>query len=262
TPPTGPIGQQCIVNGDFSKPEIASAPSNTSDPTWDYWGLGPVTGWSAVVGTNIEFQNITHNETGNQYVELKAEPEGHYGIKQEVGTIRGATYLLMLDCRDRPAGKAWFAECPRMPSSLEVSPLQNPDRLFSPRIWRDPEAINTNMHPDAYYDMRSRMTPGEHAGQATFSSTGVLLLKGVSAGSADKMAAFPEHWSPYLHVDADVTPFVWALQLDGNPCDRMGTDTFLTPLPMLHEGAFLTKYLECRPAEPNAKPRFSPGGTP
>ncbi|MEI6607897.1 MAG: hypothetical protein WCP35_21555, partial [Verrucomicrobiota bacterium] len=101
TPPTGPIGQQCIVNGDFSNPVIGSSPSNTSDPTWDYWGLGAVSGWSAVVGTNIEFQNITHDETGNQYVELKAEPEGHYGIKQEVGTLKGATYLLALDCRDR-----------------------------------------------------------------------------------------------------------------------------------------------------------------
>jgi len=61
-----------------------------------------VPGWSAVVGTNIEFQNITPKETGNPYVELKAEPAGHYGIQQEVGTSKGATYLLMLDCRDRP----------------------------------------------------------------------------------------------------------------------------------------------------------------
>ncbi|MEI8133106.1 MAG: hypothetical protein WCG34_11785, partial [Leptolinea sp.] len=29
------------------------------------------------------------------------DPEGHYGIKQEVGTHKGTTYLLMFDCRDR-----------------------------------------------------------------------------------------------------------------------------------------------------------------
>jgi hypothetical protein len=157
------------------------------------------------------------------------------------------------------AGKAWFAECPRMPSSLEVSPLQNPDRLFSPRIWRDPEAINTYFHPDAYYEIRAKKTPGGHGHQTTFGTTGTLILTSVSAGTADKAAAFPENWNWSLHVNADVTPFMWALQLDGNPCDQ--STTTLT-MPMLHEGAFIKKYMECRPPEPNAKPRFAPGGVP
>ena len=63
------------------------------------------------------------------------------------------------------------------------------------------------------------------------------------------------------HLDADVKPFMWALQLDGNPCDQTTIGTSLT-MPMLHEGAFISKYMECRPPEPNAKPRFAPGGTP
>ena len=101
TPITGKIGQEAIVNGTFSEPGIGSLPSNTSDTTWDYWGAGGVKGWSAYVGTNIEFQNITPQTSGNPYVELKAHPEGHYGIKQEVGTQKGPTYLLALDCRNR-----------------------------------------------------------------------------------------------------------------------------------------------------------------
>jgi len=107
TPATGPIGQETIVNGDFSQPAIGSGNrTGVSNPTWNYWGAGGVTGWSAVVGTNIEFQRIWSKDTGNPYCELKADPKGHYGIKQEVGTHKGTTYLLMLDCRDRPNFRA------------------------------------------------------------------------------------------------------------------------------------------------------------
>jgi hypothetical protein len=159
------------------------------------------------------------------------------------------------------AGKAWFAECPRMPSSLEVSPLQSPDRPFSPRIWRDPDSINTYFHPNGYYEIRAKKTPSDHGHQVCFSDTGALILTGVSAGTADKKAAWPElgMFTFQPHVDADVKPFMWALQLDGNPCDQ--ATTTLT-MPMLHEGAFIKKYMECRPPEPNAKPRFAPGGAP
>ena len=100
TPNYPPIGQETIINGDFSQPVIGSAPSNSGEPNWDYW-TGGVPGWSAVTGTNIEVQTITPQSAGNQYVELKAHPEGHYGIRQDVGTHKGVTYLLCLACRDR-----------------------------------------------------------------------------------------------------------------------------------------------------------------
>ena len=103
TPNTGKIGQGTIVNGDFSLPAIGTGlQNNPNDHRWDYWGEGGVTGWSAVVGTHIEFQRIWSKDTGIPYCELKAHPNGHYGIKQQVGTQEGTTYLLMLDCRDRP----------------------------------------------------------------------------------------------------------------------------------------------------------------
>ena len=102
TPNTGPIGQGSIVNGDFSQPGFSTGlRTGVTTPSWNYWGTGGVPGWSAVAGTNIELQKITPKDTGNPYVELKAHPAGHRGIKQEVGTHVGASYLLMLDCRDR-----------------------------------------------------------------------------------------------------------------------------------------------------------------
>jgi len=109
------IVQDSIRNGKFSEPSIGSGerPENDStwseDQTWDYWeGLLPdaagKTSWTAVVGTNIEYQTVTPKEGCGQYVELKAEPENHYGIKQTIGTRIGVNYMLVLDCRARAVG--------------------------------------------------------------------------------------------------------------------------------------------------------------
>jgi len=91
------ISQEQITNGDFSFPYIGDGLQG--DSAWDYWA--GVSGWTGVIGNHIEFQNITPIEAGNQYVELKSDPVGYYGIKQQVGTRIGITYLLALDCRDR-----------------------------------------------------------------------------------------------------------------------------------------------------------------
>ena len=91
------ILQEAIANGDFSAPLLGTG--LLADATWDYWAGVP--GWCAVVGQNIEYQNVEPIATGNQYAELKADPEGHYGIKQQVGTRVGVTYLLTLDCKPR-----------------------------------------------------------------------------------------------------------------------------------------------------------------
>lgn len=164
------------------------------------------------------------------------------------------------------AGKAWFAELPSMPASLEVAPsLLAPDRNYpsSARLYYDPTTAASYMHPDARFELRSKPTPGGHAHQVCCTSSGGLILSSVSAGSADKRASFhfPDVMDPQPHVDADVTPFVWALQLDGNPCDRPPLSATLSK-PMLHQGTNLDKYFECRPAVANNKARFAPGSTP
>ena len=98
------IGKEAIINGTFSDPAIGTnngLNDVNADPGWDYWGEGGVTGWNAVFGHNIELQTITPETAGDQYVELKAHPEGHYGIQQQVATRKGMTYLFALRCRDR-----------------------------------------------------------------------------------------------------------------------------------------------------------------
>jgi len=106
------IAQESIVNGYFASPVIGNGNrSEVPNPTWDYWGAGGVQGWTAVTGQNIELQKIESTGTNGQYCELKAHPQGHYGIRQRVGTRKGRDYLLFLDCKARqntnPAANAF-----------------------------------------------------------------------------------------------------------------------------------------------------------
>jgi hypothetical protein len=162
------------------------------------------------------------------------------------------------------ADLAWLGELVNLFYSISTVPLpdgymRRPCRNFNPFLYAVPSATNTRMHPDAYYETRSYATRGGHAHQMCFDDSGILLQSGVSAGSADKAAAFPQNINPYLHVDADVKPFVWALQLDGTPADQQTTTL---SAPIMHEGAYLKKYSECRPTIANSKPILADGVTP
>ncbi len=162
------------------------------------------------------------------------------------------------------ADTAWLQELPPVFNRIETIPesdgyLPRPDQNFNPYFYGVPKEINTRFHPDGYFEQRSYATPGGHGHQVCFDEGGVLLESGVSAGSADKAAPFPANLNPLPHVEADVKPFIWALQLDGNPTRQDGTN--LT-WPIMHEGIFAGRYLEVRPALPNDKPRLEPGATP
>jgi hypothetical protein len=96
------ILQDALVNGDFSEPVIGTGTrAGATNIDWDYWPGANVNGWTAVVGENIEYQIIDPMESGNQYVELKAHPMGHYGIKQRFGTRKGSQYLLIFEAKAR-----------------------------------------------------------------------------------------------------------------------------------------------------------------
>jgi hypothetical protein len=149
------------------------------------------------------------------------------------------------------AGLAWLGELPAMPEFLQVNPLTAPDAAFPQRRYHDPEQVDTFLHPDARYELRSLDTAGGYGHQVCFDKNGGLILSSVSAGTADK--------SPPVsisHVTKDVYPYIRALQLDGNPCDRI-LDTLTVP--MLYEGYHLKRYMKCRPTIPNTKLRFTPG---
>ena len=159
----------------------------------------------------------------------------------------------------------WLQELPPLYKRFQfteegiISPELVPDdpepSNCSPQRWGDVGDSNTYYHPDGYYKMRSKKTPNDHGHQAIYNGFAGVIRSGVSAGSADRKAAFPENFNPFLHVDADVTPFIWAAQLDGNPVEANGTTM---TAPMLHEGAYLNRYLEVRPPIANSKPELNP----
>ena len=70
TPPTGPIGQQCIVNGDFSSPPIGTGLRNNPNATdWDYWGAGIMTGEkvNAEVKCKVSFTDSSGSDPLTKY---------------------------------------------------------------------------------------------------------------------------------------------------------------------------------------------------
>jgi hypothetical protein len=168
------------------------------------------------------------------------------------------------------ADVAWFAALPPMFSFIEIAVgadglLPRPDRNFNPFFYAIPHSISTFYHPGASFEMRSFPTGDKNAHQVCYDSAGDLLLKGVKAGSADKVMSWapPIQWSVEGHKNADVKPFVWAAQLDGNPVEGSGTPEYIDlNQPMLYEGWYIDKYLEVRPPVPNNKTRLNPGATP
>jgi hypothetical protein len=148
---------------------------------------------------------------------------------------------------------AWLMELPKPYSSFTIigGIASDPEPLScDPQLWNNVTTISTYFHPDGSYEMRSKPTINGHGHQAVYSSNGVLILGGVSSGTADKRAPSTlldgsvDVINPYPHVFEDVQPFIWAVQLDGNPC----VQSFKTMTnPIMHNGKFISKYLEVRP---------------
>ena len=103
------VGDEAVVNGSFSEPTIfvpgpdgkgtTGLEATKGEAGWNYWAGIP--GWKAVQGENVELQTFaTGPEDPN--VELKAQPEGHRGIKQWIKTRVGVSYLVMFKALPRP----------------------------------------------------------------------------------------------------------------------------------------------------------------
>jgi hypothetical protein len=102
TPDNPGIPQNGILNGDFSLPGIGTGARAGAGDGWDYWTQLPAeAGWRAVTGSHIEYQTLDPIEPDNPYAELKADPTGHYGLQQQIGTCSGMTYLLAMDYKTR-----------------------------------------------------------------------------------------------------------------------------------------------------------------
>ena len=109
-------------------------------------------------------------------------------------------------------------------------------------------------HPDGYFGMRSEVTAGGHGHQAVYDENFVIIQSGISAGSVDRGAPFdildPLNTSTTAHRDLDVVPFIRLAQLDGNPVEGTegAVDNLNLTAPVMHDGSFLGRYFERRPA--------------
>ncbi|MFA7155434.1 MAG: hypothetical protein WC112_06870 [Proteiniphilum sp.] len=144
----------------------------------------------------------------------------------------------------------WLGELPDVYSTLGSSNTDPEPANCDPDCWENDIDVlgGTNYyHHDASFGMRSDKTPGGHGHQACYdnSTPGKIITSGISAGTADR-----SHYSKILgadsHMNVDVKPFIWAMQLDGNPIEAPTVPTNL-PRPMMHFGLSLNRYLSRRP---------------
>jgi hypothetical protein len=159
---------------------------------------------------------------------------------------------------------AWLAELPAAYSAL-AAPTTNwigwvsrDPEPGAPNLWKAPDEPGKYMHHTAKWQMRSETTQGKHGHQACYDTNGVIITKGVSAGTAD-FGSTRKDFNLGVHVAEDVNPFLRALQLDGNPCRRSYKSLDHA---LIHEGDNIEKYIECRPAIPNSKPLLPPEQVP
>jgi hypothetical protein len=153
----------------------------------------------------------------------------------------------------------WLAELPAMYNRLAVTTnwlgtvsLNGDPEPSATNLWAGPSGLGAFIHHTAKWEMRARKTFGGHGHQACYGTNGVIILSGVSAGTADFGCAVGYN---SVHITQDVDPFIRALQLDGNPCLR---STWNLTHALMFDGGNIAKYQVCRPAIPNKKPLLAP----
>lgn len=164
---------------------------------------------------------------------------------------------------DESTNTAWLETLPAPYSTLVMDNGNNHDPEGSEcALWEKPKSINTFYHPDGFWEMRSEPVANGHGHQSVYGAGGNLITNGISAGSADKSSPGASIGN---HVDWDVKPFVLAAQIDGNPVDRglwYELEATTMSAPMMHFGARLHQYLECRPTMPNERQPLQAGFCP
>ena len=120
----------------------------------------------------------------------------------------------------------------------------------SPDYWSRPSSINSYLHHNASYEMRTETTLIQ-GNQACYDANGVIITNTIAAGTADRYAPYNSIGiirPSFNHRNEDVYPFLKAILLDGNPfvIDSVDLPQQLKH-PCLYQGNFLNKYLECRP---------------
>ncbi len=128
----------------------------------------------------------------------------------------------------------------------------------APDKWGAPHVFNSFLHHNAAYEMRSHPIPGGHGHQAMYDAAGKLIIEPIAAGSADLFAPYKKNEKAKKsrkHRDHDVYPFIRALQLDGNPVQKIGKIVGIDApqnldRPAIYKGINTDKYTERRPVLP------------
>ena len=129
-------------------------------------------------------------------------------------------------------------------------------------FWEEPTIIDNEYHPGtekgkgAFYEIRSLPTKDGYGHQATYTEDGKLITEGLAAGTADKSSPSGV-LIPLTHGELDAIPYIWAMQLDGNPVKGTFGNIDITG-PILHHGDRLKEYLDLRPTFPNEKKLLTP----
>ena len=144
---------------------------------------------------------------------------------------------------------SWVAALPHPYASITFSTnflgwvsLVDPEP-GAPGHWDHPWNLDSNLHPDAHYEMRAYGNADGHGNQACYDQNGNLITSGMSGGTADFAPGFP--LTVKSHIRHDVLPFLRAVYLDGNPGERTMMNSLT--LPCLHEGDNIQRYIESRP---------------
>jgi hypothetical protein len=156
----------------------------------------------------------------------------------------------------RNASTAWTAALPSPYPTLALSGGNVVDpEPGAPRLWGTPHRINSYMHHDAKYEMRSVPIGADGNGhQATYDAAGNLITDPIAAGTADIFAPVDAHGivrRSTTHRNEDVRPFILALQLDGNPV-KPNSNWAPTDFnrPCLYKASYVNQYISKRPVLP------------
>ena len=154
---------------------------------------------------------------------------------------------------------SWTTNLPRPFASITINISNGITNIVdpepaAPKRWGKPHPINSYLHHDAKYEMRSGPIAGGYGHQATYDANGVLIETPIAAGTAD--IAAPYYANDVLrartgdkHLTQDVQPFLRALQLDGNPVLPRDIYRNLTR-PCIYKGPYTDKYIKNRPVLP------------
>jgi hypothetical protein len=154
---------------------------------------------------------------------------------------------------------SWTTNLPRPFASITIhvsngiTNIVDPEPA-APNRWGSPHPINSYLHHDAKYEMRSNPVSDKHGHQATYDANGMLIESPIAAGTADLFAPYKANgkakWNSN-HREQDVYPFIRALQLDGNPVhpNNKTVPTNLTR-PCIYKGSNTDKYIKKRPVLP------------